>query len=103
MKVKKQKAQKSVPQEENLHLKIINTQLEAAQIENKIYHLEKNEIVLNSSKEDKKEFVKNNKLILKTQEKFRSETHNVFTEENKKIALSSNDDKRTQLIDSMEL
>ena len=103
MKVKKQKAQKTVSQEENLHFKIINTQLQAAQIENKINHLEKNEIVLNSSKEDKKEFVKNNKLILKTQEKFRSETHNVFTEETKKIALSSNDDKRTQLIDSMEL
>ena len=103
MKVKKQKVQKTVSQEENLHFKIINTQLEAAQIENKIKHLEKNEIVLNSSKEDKKEFVKNNKLILKIQEKLRSETHNVFTEEIKKIALSSNDDKRTQLIDSIEL
>ena len=103
MKVKKQKAQKTVSQEENLHFKIINTQLQAAQIENKINHLEKNEIVLNSSKEDKKEFVKNNKLILKIQEKLRSETHNVFTEEIKKIALSSNDDKRTQLIDSIEL
>ena len=103
MKVKKQKAQKTVSQEENLHFKIINTQLQAAQIENKINHLEKNEIVLNSSKEDKKKFVKNNKLILKIQEKLRSETHNVFTEEIKKIALSSNDDKRTQLIDSIEL
>ena len=65
MKVKKQKAQKTVSQEENLHFKIINTQLQAAQIENKINHLEKNEIVLNSSKEGKKEFVKNNKLIYK--------------------------------------
>ena len=103
MKVKKQKVQKTVSQEEKLHFKIINTQLEAAQIENKINHLEKNEIVLNSSKEDKKEFVKNNKLILKIQEKFRSETHNVFIEEIKKIALSSNDDKKSQLIDSIEL
>ena len=100
---KKAKGTKNCVQEENLHFKIINTQLEAAQIENKIKHLEKNEIVLNSSKEDKKEFVKNNKLILKIQEKLRSETHNVFTEEIKKIALSSNDDKRTQLIDSIEL
>ena len=38
MKVKKQKVQKTVSQEENLHFKIINTQLEAAQIENKIKH-----------------------------------------------------------------
>ena len=49
-----------------------------------------------------KEFIKNNKLILKTQQRFGSEEHNVFTEEINKIALSSNDDKRTQSIDSRE-
>ena len=59
-----------------------------------------------SLKEDKrrkiKEFIKNSKLILKTQQRFRSEKHNVFTEEINKIALSSNDDKRIQSIDSIE-
>ena len=40
------------------------------------------------------EFIKNNKLILQTQQRFKSETHNTFTEEIKKITLSSNDDKR---------
>ena len=33
---------------------------------------------------------------------FKSEKHNVFTEEINKIALSSNDDKRMQSIDSIE-
>ena len=39
------------------------------------------------------------KVILKTQERFRSERHNVFTEEINMIALSLNDDKEcNQLI-----
>ena len=40
--------------------------LEAAQTENKIIHLEKNKIDVDSLEEDKKEFIRNNKLILKT-------------------------------------
>ena len=43
-----------------------------------------------------------NRLILKTRERFKSERHNVFTEEINKIALSSNDDERTQSIDLIE-
>ena len=39
-----------------------------------------------------KEFIKDNKLILKTQQRFKSERHNVFTEEINKIVLSSDDD-----------
>ena len=39
------------------------------------------------------------KLILKKQQRFKSERHNIFTEEINKIALSSNDDKRMQSID----
>ena len=58
---------------------------------------------MDSLTEDHKELIKNNKLILKTQQIFRGGGHNIFTEEIKKIALSSNDDKRTQLIDSIEL
>ena len=49
-----------------------------------------------------KELIRNNKSILKTKQRFKSERHNVFTEEIYKIALSSNDDKRTQSIDSIE-
>ena len=39
---------------------------------------------------------------MKTQKIFRSEKHKVFTEEINKIALSSNDDKIIQSIDSIE-
>ena len=50
-----------------------------------------------------KEFVKNNKLILETQQRSKSERHNIFTEEINNNDLSSNDDKRMQSIDSIEI
>ena len=65
--------------------------MEVVQTEYKINHLQKNKIQADSLKE----FIKNNPLILKT--------HNVFTEEINKIALSQNDDKRIQSIDSVEI
>ena len=40
--------------------------------------------------------------MLQTQQRFKSGSHNVFTEEINKIVLSSNDDKRMQSIDSIE-
>ena len=57
---------------------------------------------MDSLKKGNKEFIKTNKLILKAEQRFRSEKHNVFTEEINKIALSSNDDKRMQSIDLIE-
>ena len=36
------------------------------------------------------EFIKNNKLILKTQQRLKGEKDNIFTEEINKVALSSN-------------
>ena len=75
--------------------------IKASQIRNIVNHLEKKGINVDSLTEDKKEFIKN-RLILKTQQKFKSERHTVFTEEINKIALSSNDDKRMQSIDSIE-
>ena len=41
-------------------------------------------------------------MILKTQQRFKSERRNVFTEEINRIALSSNHGKRMQSIDSIE-
>ena len=49
-----------------------------------------------------KEFIRNDKVILKTQQRFKSERHNIFIEEINKIALSSNDDKTMQSIGSVE-
>ena len=58
-------------------------------------------IILKKNKNDEgssKEFLKNDKLILKTQQRFKSEKNNVFTEEINKNALSPNDDKGVQSI-----
>ena len=41
----------------------------------------------------------NNKTIYRSQERFKSYNHDVYTEEVNKIALSSNDDKRLQTFD----
>ena len=46
--------------------------------------------------------MRNNKSVLKTQQRFKSERQNVFTKEINKIALSSNEDKKMQSIDSIE-
>ena len=46
--------------------------------------------------------MKNNKLILVTQQGFKSERRNVFTKDINKIALTSNDDERMKSIDSIE-
>ena len=48
---------------------------------------------------DYKNVLLNNKIILKSQQRFKSEAHDVYTEEINKIALSSNDDKRLQTFD----
>ena len=67
-------------------------------------HLEKKKkkTDVDSLKKDHKGFIKNNKLILKTQQKVKSERHNVFTEKIVNIAWNSNDDKRMQSIDLIE-
>ena len=49
---------------------------------------------MESLRENRKEFIKNERLLLKSKQRFRSEKHNIFTEEVNKISLSDNDDKR---------
>ena len=46
-----------------------------------------------------KESLFDNKVILKSQQRFRSDHHEVYTEEVNKITLSSDDDKRLQTYD----
>ena len=48
---------------------------------------------------DYKNCLLDNEIILKLQQRFKSEAHNIYTEEINKIALSSNDDKRLQSYD----
>ena len=43
----------------------------------------------------------NNKTVYRSQERFKSYYHDVYTEEVNKIALSSNDDKRLQTFDGI--
>ena len=49
--------------------------------------------------ENYKDSLFNNKTILKSQVRFKSDHHNVYTEEVNKIALNSNDNKRLQTFD----
>ena len=49
--------------------------------------------------ENYKESLFDNKIILRSQQRFTSDHHKVYTEEVNKIALSSNDDKRIQTFD----
>ena len=50
--------------------------------------------------EDYKECLQNNKIILRSKQRFKSKAHNVFTENVNKIALSFNDDKTLQSFNS---
>ena len=63
-------------------MKFIENCIEATKLDNKINHLEKNKIDIDHVKESHTEFTKSNKSILKAQQRFKSERHNVFTEEN---------------------
>ena len=47
---------------------------------------------------DYKNCLLNDKLVLKSQQRFKSERHDVYTEKVNKISLSSNDDKRLQTL-----
>ena len=76
--------------------------LEATQLVKKINYLEKNEINIYSIKKEFKEFIKNNKLILNAQQRFKNDRHNVFTEDVNEITLSLNDDKIMRSVDSIE-
>ena len=48
-----------------------------------------------------KDWLYNNKTVYKSQERFKSCNHDVYTEEVNKIALSNNDDKRLQTFDGI--
>ena len=90
--IKKQKGQK-ICYKINIKFRDYKKCLKASQTNNIINYLEKKEIDGDSVKEIKK---------YKNFKRFKSERHNAFTEEINKSALSSNDDKTMQSIDSIE-
>ena len=51
--------------------------------------------------ENYKDCLLNDKILLKQQQSFKSDYHDVYTEEINKIALSNNDDKRLQTSDKI--
>ena len=51
--------------------------------------------------ENYKDALFNDKIIIRSQQRFRNYNHKVYTEEVNKIALSSNDDKRIQTYDKV--
>ena len=51
--------------------------------------------------ENYKDSLFNDKILWKSQQRFKSHHHRVYTEEVNKIALSSNDDKRLQTFDKV--
>ena len=53
--------------------------------------------------ENYKDALFNDKVIIRSQKRFRSYNHKVYTEEVNKIALSSNDDKRIQTFDRVTM
>ena len=55
--------------------------MEATELENKTNYLEKSQIDTDNLKKKHREFIRNNKSILKTQQIFKNERLNVFTEE----------------------
>ena len=101
VKIKKAKRTKKCFIKRKLKFENYKNCLEAIQFKNKMNHLDK-KIDIDSIKKNHKEFIKNNKSILKVQQMFKSERYNVFNEEINQIALNSNDNKRMQSIDSIE-
>ena len=73
MKIKKQKAQKSVVKNK-LHFEDYKIFSKGTQLENKINNPEKNKVNIDSLREKHIAFIKNKISILKSQERFRSET-----------------------------
>ena len=76
--------------------------LRASQLENKIIHLNNNKTEVKSLIENRKEFMANRKIILKSQQRLKRKWHNVFAEETNKITLSLDNHERIPLIDSVE-
>ena len=77
-------------------LKDCQNNLKETQLKNKINQLEKNKVNTESLRENHNEFIKDNKLIFKTHQRFKIK---IFNEEINKDTLNINDVKRIKSID----
>ena len=76
--------------------------LETTQQGNEINQLKRKKHDADSLKENQKEFVKNSKFILKSQQRFRGKKHNLFAVDVNRTALSASDDKKIYSIHWIE-
>lgn len=100
MKIKKEKCAKNCFIKGKLKIEDYKTCLGAIWRGNEISYLENNTVHADSLKEDDNDFIKNNRLILKSQKRFES-INTMYSAKN--VALSANNEKRTQPIDSIKI
>ena len=81
--------------------KIYSYLMDDGNIDKKAKGTKKYEIKQRLKINDYKDCLLNNEIILKSQQRFKSEVHYVYTEEINKIPLSSNYDKRLQTFDKI--
>ena len=86
---KKVKKHKKCVRKRKLKLKIKKNCLDANQFEKERNYLEKNKVPVDILRQNHEEFIRNNRLTLKSQQRFGSKKHIVFSEEVNKIALSA--------------
>lgn len=97
-KIKKQKAQKCLTQKENLNLEVVKVVQKKVDLKNKINLLGQNKVNNADSLRKKcKELINNKKLILKSQERFRSERYNAYSEQLNKVASSPSGKKKNAI------
>ena len=78
--------------------------MEANWLGNKISYLENNKIDVNSLKENYKGFLKDNRLVLKSKQRFGSKKNNTFTNEVKNNAWSSkNENKKNEKMKKLNI
>ena len=94
--IKKIAKGKKIATKRKLKLEDCKHYLEVTQLENEINQLEKDNCDVDSLRKNHKEFIRNSKLTLKSQRRYRREKNNLFTEDINKVPLSANNDKRIQ-------
>ena len=78
MSIKKSEGTKKCVIKRKLKFQDYKNCLKASQIISKVNNLEKKKVNIDYLKEDQRKFIEKNKITLKTQQKFKSQRHNVF-------------------------